>query len=503
MAGAVPRVVTLHAPDWTFDPRELEAAVSGEDARPAPQHASQPDGQGLLARRARDARARSAGEHDALCITDEVYEHLVYEGRHVPMAALPGMRERTITISSFGKTFSLTGLEDRLGGGAAGSDGGRARRPPVRHVRHRHAAAARRGLGARGRTGVLRRLCSPTTAPGATISSRELARLGFELRPPQGTYFVCADFRRFGFDDDRAFVRHLIEKAGVAAIPPSVFYDHPEAGPPLRPLRLLQEARDAGSGGRATGEAVRLALVQMDLAWEDVAENHRRASAAPRGRAKDGGARARAPARDVLHRFLDGLRPHRAAAGRPVRGVPARDVAGARSLDPGQRSPRRGSRGPGTWPCSRAPDGSVARYAKIHPFTFGGEHRVYAGGERIVTVAVEGVRVTPFVCYDLRFPEPFRLAAEETDLFAVVANWPEPRREKRGARSCAPGRSRTSATSRESTGPAKAAGCATPAIPSSSRRGATSSSRAGRRRPSSSPTWIPPSSARPARSSRR
>jgi predicted amidohydrolase len=76
-----------------------------------------------------------------------------------------------------------------------------------------------------------------------------------------------------------------------------------------------------------------------------------------------------------------------------------------------------------------APDGSVERYAKIHPFTFGGEHRVYTGGDRVVTAAIDGVRVTPFVCYDLRFPEPFRLAADETDLFALVANWPEARRE--------------------------------------------------------------------------
>jgi predicted amidohydrolase len=76
-----------------------------------------------------------------------------------------------------------------------------------------------------------------------------------------------------------------------------------------------------------------------------------------------------------------------------------------------------------------APNGSVTKYAKIHPFTFGGEDRVYTGGDRIVTVEVEGVRVTPFVCYDLRFPEPFRLAAADTDLFAVVANWPEARRE--------------------------------------------------------------------------
>jgi predicted amidohydrolase len=76
-----------------------------------------------------------------------------------------------------------------------------------------------------------------------------------------------------------------------------------------------------------------------------------------------------------------------------------------------------------------APDGSVLRYAKIHPFTFGGEHRVYTGGDRIVTARVGELSVTPFVCYDLRFPEPFRLAAPETDLFAVVANWPDARRE--------------------------------------------------------------------------
>ena len=76
-----------------------------------------------------------------------------------------------------------------------------------------------------------------------------------------------------------------------------------------------------------------------------------------------------------------------------------------------------------------SPEGTATRYAKIHPFSFGGEDQVYTGGDRIVTVAVEDVRVTPFVCYDLRFPEPFRLAAEDTDLFAVVANWPEARRE--------------------------------------------------------------------------
>jgi predicted amidohydrolase len=75
------------------------------------------------------------------------------------------------------------------------------------------------------------------------------------------------------------------------------------------------------------------------------------------------------------------------------------------------------------------PEGAVTRYAKIHPFSFGGEHLHYAGGDRVVTVSVDGVRVTPLVCYDLRFPEPFRVAASDTDLFVVVANWPDQRRE--------------------------------------------------------------------------
>jgi predicted amidohydrolase len=75
-----------------------------------------------------------------------------------------------------------------------------------------------------------------------------------------------------------------------------------------------------------------------------------------------------------------------------------------------------------------SPRGEVVRYAKIHPFSFAEEDKHYAGGDRVVTVVVDGVRVTPLVCYDLRFPEPFRLAAHETDLFVVIANWPERRR---------------------------------------------------------------------------
>jgi hypothetical protein len=120
---------------------------------------------------------------------------------------------------------------------------------------------------------------------------------------------------------------------------------------------------------------------------------------------------------------------HRAAAGRPVRGVPARRRARALDCGSSRACRRRGSRGRATWRCSAAPDGSVSRYAKIHPFTFGGEHRVYEGGDRIVTARVGDLRGHAVRLLRPALPEPFRLAAPETDLFAVVANWPDARRE--------------------------------------------------------------------------
>ncbi len=170
-----------------------------------------------------------------------------------------------------------------------------------------------------------------------------------------------------------------------------------------------------------------LALVQMDLAWEDVAENHRRARRHLE-EARDRGARFAL----LPEMFCTGfsMRSERIAQGP---GGPSesflRETARELSMWILASVPEAGEPRPRNMAILAAPDGSATRYAKIHPFSFGGEDRVYAGGDRIVTVAVEGLRVTPFVCYDLRFPEPFRLVAEDTDLFAVVANWPEPRCE--------------------------------------------------------------------------
>jgi len=172
---------------------------------------------------------------------------------------------------------------------------------------------------------------------------------------------------------------------------------------------------------------VRIALVQMDLAWEDVAENHARAR-----RRLDEVKRRGATLALLPEMFCTGFSMESEKIAQPP-GGPSETFLRTTAKELGlwilASLPEAGAPRPRNMAILAAPDGSAQRYAKIHPFTFGGEHRVYSGGDRVVTASIDGVRVTPFVCYDLRFPEPFRLAAEETDLFALVANWPEARRE--------------------------------------------------------------------------
>ena len=109
MAGATRRVVQLRPPDYSFDRRRARGRGDAPHAARAAQLAAQPHRQGVLARRSSRPIARLCVEHDLLAVTDEVYEHLVFDGEHVPLATLPGMRDRTVTISSGGKTFSCTG----------------------------------------------------------------------------------------------------------------------------------------------------------------------------------------------------------------------------------------------------------------------------------------------------------------------------------------------------------------------------------------------------------
>jgi N-succinyldiaminopimelate aminotransferase len=228
MAGAVPRFVTLAEPDWSFDLAAVERAVNDRTRAIFVNTPHNPTGK-VFSQAELEGIARLCVERDLVCITDEVYEHMVYEGRHVPMATLPGMRGRTITISSFGKTFSLTGW--KIGWAMAPPALSSAVRAAHQFITFatatplQHGAACALSAGPEYYEGLL----------AAYRARRDylvgaLAAIGFGVRAPAGTYYVCADFRRFGFENDVAFCRHLVENVGVAAIPPSAFYDDPAQG---------------------------------------------------------------------------------------------------------------------------------------------------------------------------------------------------------------------------------------------------------------------------------
>jgi len=170
---------------------------------------------------------------------------------------------------------------------------------------------------------------------------------------------------------------------------------------------------------------VRVALLQLDIVWEDWAASHTRA-----GRLLEEAARGGARLAVLPEMFSTGfsMRPERVA--QPP-GGPSETFLRERARDLGlwiiASIPESTGGRPRNVALVVPPSGEVTRYAKIHPFSFAGEDRQYEAGEGIVTVSIEETRVTPFICYDLRFPEPFRLAADRTDLYVVVSNWPERR----------------------------------------------------------------------------
>jgi N-succinyldiaminopimelate aminotransferase len=221
MVGAVPRFVKIHG-DGSFDEGELRRAVTSRTRAVLLNTPHNPTGK-VFTRAELIAVAAASG--DAILIADEVYEHLVYDGEHVPMATLAP--ERTITLSSLGKTFSLTGW--KVGWAAAPAPLAAAVRAAHQFVTFATATPLQHGA-------VAALSAPPSFYDGLRAEYRArrdllagaLARIGFDVRVPAGTYFVCAGFGRFGFDDDVAFCRHLVEQVGVAAIPPSVFYERPD-----------------------------------------------------------------------------------------------------------------------------------------------------------------------------------------------------------------------------------------------------------------------------------
>lgn len=231
IVGAVPRFVTLRPPSFALDVDALTAAFSSKTRAIVLNNPHNPTGRVFTIEELR-AIADLCIEHDAFVISDEVYEDMVYEGTHHRIAGLDGMWDRTLTLSSLGKTFSLTGW--KVGWAIAPKQltaGVRAAHQfltfttptPVQH-------GATAALGApesfyeEMRQGYRRK---------RDLLAGGLEHVGFEVYVPAGTYFLMAGHAAFGFDDDRVFCRHLAEEARVVAIPPSVFYHRSRDGAEL------------------------------------------------------------------------------------------------------------------------------------------------------------------------------------------------------------------------------------------------------------------------------
>lgn len=229
LCGAVPRVVSLHPPSWSFDPDELRRAFSRRTKAIILNTPNNPTGK-VFERKELELIAALCQEFDALAITDEIYEHIVYDGaEHIPIMTLPGMRERSILVNSMSKTYSVTGW--RVGWALAAPD----LTDSIRKVHDFLTVGAAAPLQEAGALALAlpdeyyHALAREYTARRDCIVPL-LESAGFRCFRPRGAYYVMTDISNFGFPDDVAFVRHLIENIGVAAVPGSSFFSDARRG---------------------------------------------------------------------------------------------------------------------------------------------------------------------------------------------------------------------------------------------------------------------------------
>jgi N-succinyldiaminopimelate aminotransferase len=232
MAGGVRVPVTLRPPGFRLDPDALRAAVTPRTTVLLINSPHNPTGM-VLTRDELGAIAEVACEHDLVVITDEVYEHLTYgDADHVPLATLDGMRERTLTISSGGKTFSFTGW--KVGWASGPQDLVRATLMAKQFLTFTSGAPLQPAIAQALELGDDYYQSFRSTLQGKRDRlSRGLRDLGFDVFTPEGTYFVTTDIRPLGFDDGVDFCLRLPQRCGVVAIPHEVFYDDKSAGKPL------------------------------------------------------------------------------------------------------------------------------------------------------------------------------------------------------------------------------------------------------------------------------
>ncbi|MFF9023815.1 pyridoxal phosphate-dependent aminotransferase [Streptomyces eurythermus] len=229
MAGAKRVPLTLRAPSFHPDLDELRSKITPRTRLLLLNTPHNPTGM-VLTSDEQSAIAALAIENDLLVVTDEVYEHLAFDGAvHVPIATLPGMRERTVSISSAGKTFSFTGW--KVGWAMADAPLIAAVRTAKQYLTYVSAGPFQYAIAE-----ALRLPDAYFDAFRADLQRKRdllgegLRAAGFDVYQPQGTYFITTDITPFGEKDAYAFCRALPERCGVVAIPNSVFYDDPDAG---------------------------------------------------------------------------------------------------------------------------------------------------------------------------------------------------------------------------------------------------------------------------------
>jgi aspartate/methionine/tyrosine aminotransferase len=229
LSGAAPRYVTLHEPDWTFDPDELAAAFNERTRAIIINSPNNPTGK-VFTRAELETIAALCRRWDAVAIADEIYEHIIYDGhQHIPIATIDGMAERTVTINGLSKTYSVTGW--RVGWTIS---------PPsltgaIRKVHDFLTVGAAAPLQEAGAVALALPDEYYVTLAANYQQRRDmlldiLERHHFTSYKPFGAYYIMTDISAFGFSDDVEFARYLVKDIGVAAVPGSSFYKQASAG---------------------------------------------------------------------------------------------------------------------------------------------------------------------------------------------------------------------------------------------------------------------------------
>ena len=229
LSGATPRFVKLHPPDWTFDPAELASAFGPRTKAIILNTPNNPTGK-VFERAELETIRDLCVKWNAFAITDEIYEHMLYDGaRHISFATVDGMRDRTITINALSKTYSVTGW--RVGWAIAAPEVTAA----IRKVHDFVTVGAAAPLQEAGAVALQVPMNYYETLAREYLIRRDrllgiLTAAGFKCFKPRGAYYIMTDISAFGFPDDVAFAKYLVKEIGVAAVPGSSFYRNPADG---------------------------------------------------------------------------------------------------------------------------------------------------------------------------------------------------------------------------------------------------------------------------------